>query len=475
MAPPIALRARLAPATLALAAAGCGPGPSAPPVPPNVIVCLVDTLRADYLGFGGFDGPISPAIDAFAAESVVFERCVAPAPWTKPSVASLFTSLHPAAHGLTNHEGRYWGGEAPNGRTGVLPAAATTLAETLRAAGYVTGAFVANPWITARYGFAQGFDVFDEHAVDIDTPADRLFASARSWLDGLPPERPFFAYLHLMDVHAPYDGERADYDELRASPDVGPAAPIAEERTPHELFQNVEKRPAWASDELRRDVAYWRARYASGVRALDRRLATFFDWLRRRDLLDESVLVFTSDHGEELYEHGSWSHGANLFEHQLHVPLFVRLPGGQEGGRRVGAIVSLLDLAPTLAELAGVAPPAGWSGRSFARLATGDGAAADGGIGVATATRERPSLHALRTRDHKLVLDRENGEVQLFDLRADPGEAADVAASERARAEELRARLEAYLERVEERGVLPAESAAIPPELEAGLRALGYL
>ena len=192
-------------ATLAPLAA-CGEGR---PEPPNLILVVADTLRADYLGFYGFDGDVSPILDRLAAESVVFENCFSQAPWTKPSAASLLTSLYPGTHGLTDHEGGY-GSEEP--RTSVLPDSAVTLAEILGERGYRTGAFVANSFLARDYGFAQGFDVYDDYAAPAETPADEILVHAGRWLEHSDQDRPFFLYVHLMDVHWPYDAGQWDYD-----------------------------------------------------------------------------------------------------------------------------------------------------------------------------------------------------------------------------------------------------------------------
>ncbi len=151
-------------------------------LPPSFILINVDTLRADYLGCYGFEGDISPHIDALASESFRFDNSFVQSPWTKPSVASLFTSLYPQVHQLTNHEGRYWGDTTGQMKTGVLAEEAVTLAEALQSQGYETAAFVSNPWLVSTYGFAQGFDFYDDHIVGLAIPADRLTANARAGL-----------------------------------------------------------------------------------------------------------------------------------------------------------------------------------------------------------------------------------------------------------------------------------------------------
>jgi arylsulfatase A-like enzyme len=451
-----------------LLSAGCRPAKRRPP---NIILAMIDTLRADYLGAYGFEGAISPNLDRLASEAVVYENCIAQSPWTKPSVASMITSLYPQVHGLTNHEGKYWGDQSPGRRTGILPDQAQTLAEGLSAAGYVTGGFVSNPWVTRAYGFAQGFDHYDESGTVAWDRADRLIGAAREWIESLPEDRPFFVYLHFMDVHAPYGGPKSDYDALIDSASLGMGRRLRRAQAPDKLWRNIEHRPTWATDEMRLNEKYWRARYASGVRSMDRRLAELFEFLGESPTLEQSVVVVTSDHGEELFDNFGWSHGQNLYEHQLRVPLLIRRPGAEGGGSRVTGIVELLDLMPTLLELGGAEPVALAQGRAL--IATDAGA--NERVAFATATQRAPGLFAVRTARYKLHHDIETGQSQLFDLERDPGERNDVAESEPAIVETLLGRLQAHLSESLAGGTLDAESAEMPEDLQERLKALGYL
>lgn len=160
-------------------------------------------------------------------------------------------------------------------------------------------------------------------------------------------------YLHLMDVHAPYAyyAPREDFDSLSGSK-WGEERILSEQEAPYNRWSNIETRPEWATEEMRHTLSYWKTRYASGVRAMDRRLGPFFDFLRRHGTLERSYFLLTSDHGEELFEHGDWSHGQNLYDHQLRVPLVIRPPGGLRERRRIVATVDSIDLMPTVLALA---------------------------------------------------------------------------------------------------------------------------
>ena len=453
---------------LLLPAVGCRKEPR----PPNIIVVLVDTLRADYLGTYGFEGTVSPNLDLLATESVVFENCIAQSPWTKPSVASLFTSLYPQVHGLTNHEGKYWSAKTSERRIGILPDGAVTLAEELSAAGYVTAGFVSNPWVKSEYGFAQGFDRYDESATVAWDHADSLIREAIEWIESLPGDRPFFVYLHFMDVHAPYDAPQADYEALIDSASLGPRRELAERMLPDRKWQNIERRPGWASDEMRATLEYWQARYASGVRALDRRMGELLEFLRVEQLLDPTVLVVTSDHGEELFEHGGWSHGQNLYEHQLRVPLLIRRPAAAEGGTRVKRIVELIDLMPTLLDSAGAAPPE----RAQGRLLFGqEEAGLEEPAAFAGATQRSPGLFAVRTLRYKLLHNIDSDWTRLFDLQEDPGEHRNIARREPETTERLKKLLTKHLADSLTGGTLDTVTTEMPEELQERLKALGYL
>lgn len=442
------------------------------PPRPSIVLILVDTLRRDYLGFHGFDGRISPNLDWLAKESLVFENAFTQAPWTKPSIASLFTSLHPDTHGLDNHEGLF----GPRGSraltTGVLPAEAVTLAEALKGAGYRTAAFVANPWIHARYGFDQGFDSYEV----VETLGE-ILAGARSFLR--EDRGPLFLYLHVMDVHGPYDAPEEDFEAMEASPslDVRATPPAGALPVLPAYLGGI----GWLGDEDLREKTFGevvsfrltrsrtvRARYAANVRDFDRRIAPFLNEFRNSHLNESAILVLTSDHGEELLEHGGWDHGFNLYEHQIRVPLWIRAPGARDAGRRVSRMANLVDVMPTLLALAKVDPPEGVEGEDLLVA---------GGIDEATfvsATKHREGVHAVRTERYKLILDGKTGSASLFDLETDPAEYRDLASENQEEVKKLLGLLSRHVDEAR-RSRLDPESAVIPEELRKRLESLGYL
>jgi arylsulfatase A-like enzyme len=444
--------------------------PEPPPKRPSIVLILVDTLRRDYLGFHGFEGDVSPNLDRLAKESVVFENAFTQAPWTKPSVASLFTSLHPDTHGLDNHEGLFGPRANQALTTGVLPSEAVTLAEALKGAGYRTAALVGNPWLDARYGFDQGFDSYD-----VVETLPEILERSRGFMrkDG----EPFFLYLHFMDVHGPYDAPESDFQAMGTSPSLEVrAAPGHLPKLPPYLSEIP-----WFGDEEFRERDFGevvtfrlsrshtlRARYAANVRDFDRRVAPLVDEIRNSDLDGKTILLLTSDHGEELLEHGGWDHGFNLYDHQMRVPLLIRAPGARDRGRRVPRPANLVDVMPTLLTMANAPLPDGIAGRDLFRTDAGEEAS------FAAATKHREGVSALRTERYKLVLDGRTGSVSLFDLASDPFEYEDVAAENEAETRSLLDRLTRHLERAR-LSRFRTESAPVPDDIRRRLEALGYL
>ncbi len=303
---------------------------------PNVVIYLVDALRSDRLGVYGCDRPLSPRLDGFAAEGVVFTDGVAQSSWTKAAVASIFTGLWPRAHGVNGPDDRL---------ADELP----TLPEMLDAAGYETSAVVANAYVGRPFGFARGFDHFEF----IDHRRGRseiVHEHVTAWLeDRRDSETPFFLYIHTIDPHAPY---APPPDMLEAfAPSVSDPS-VGRVETVRGLVLGTVAPTA----ELGRDL---RALYDGEVAANDRSFGLLLDELERLGELDDTVVIFTSDHGEAFGEHGTWTHGLDLFNEVLSIPLVVRLPGAAGAGQRIDDTVQHIDLLPTLLALTGTPAPAG--------------------------------------------------------------------------------------------------------------------
>ena len=326
---------------------------------PSLILVTIDTLRRDHLSLHGYRYATSPGFEALQGELLVFDHALSTSPWTMPSTASLFTGLYPSGHG--GHGSRAIRDDVP------------LLAEAFAAAGYRTAAFSGNPYVSSRYGLARGFQDFiflGGAKAKAYRDLSEILASARSWLDENAGE-PFFLYLHLMNVHGPYRAP-ASYGDRFVD---GPTQPFEFQS---ELWLDIARRDrterrAEVSEEHLRDIA---GRYDRAIAYTDSLLGEFVEELRARGLLDHSILVVTSDHGEEFFEHGSFGHRHALHAELLDIPLFIRLPGGRMGGVRFAEPVSLIDVPPTVLDLAGLLDrqPEGefGVGRSLVPLVDGD-------------------------------------------------------------------------------------------------------
>ena len=434
---------------------------------PNVLLVTVDTLRADRLQSYGYPVPVSPTIDALAAGGVLFENCTAHASSTAPALASVLTGLYPSEAGvLTNAH--------------ALAGSSDTLAQVFQRADYSTSAFVSNYNLRPRMRFGRGFDRYDANLPDREQnrslvqerTADRTTDALLAWLkDSRSPGRPFFAWLHYQDPHGPYTPPE----------DFVPSAEHYEgdERTLPVLDANFGRHgiPRYQVIGNRRDVAYYSARYDGEVAFLDSQFARVLDFLEREGLRDNTVIVFTADHGEAMGEHGFYfAHEQNLFGDLIQVPLIIAGPG-IEPGRRQDRVCHV-DLLPTLLGLtgaggnAGAEPVAAHRGRDvFAPEA------ARGLRPIYSETNFFGTGEAFRSvivGRWKLI--RRIGPTPsqtLFDLEADPGELVSLNDS---RPEVLR-KMEVILN-AEIRAARPRQSGTAldlsAGEIEA-LKALGYL
>jgi arylsulfatase A-like enzyme len=407
-------------------------------LPPSVLLVVVDALRYDYLGVNGFEGEISPNLDWLAFESVRFEDAFSTAPWTKPSVASILTGLPPERHGVVRLNRKWAEG---------LSEEAVTLAESFRERGYRTAAYVANAWLSPAHGFGQGFDTYVVERKD-----EALIERLRS---EIPFDKPAFVYLHLIGAHGPYRAPEADYRILRESPSLGPDREL--EPTDPPRPDHLEMTP-FAMEGEARELRAWKAKYAAAVRQVDRRLGSLLNDLRASGVLDRTLVVLTADHGEEFLEHGSWEHGYELCSHQLHVPLWIRLPGAAAAGTRVATTVSLVDLKPALLHLARLPLPTNVEGMDSAV--------------VASAVIGEPELHSLWTDEHRFQWNEKTGDDRLF---ARGRESEDISALEPEVLVRLRKRLTEILAETRRAGTLSPERRSISEDTREELRALGYL
>ena len=454
---------RRACAVLALLALGAAACHSAPPKPTDVIVVVVDTLRADRLGRYGNPRGLTPTLDRLADRGVRFAHAYAPASWTMPSVASLFTSRLPLQHQVRDFDSR-------------LPDSEVTVAERLSAAGVAAAGFTANWRLTADLGYAQGFPTwrgfFNSPGSEKKARGEVLRTAALEWIDQKPAEgapRPTrFLYLQYMEPHAPLEPPA----ELRArfAPDLGPDDVARLNKWALMLHPG---REALAPDDVTRIAAL----YDSEVAAVDVEIDRLFQALEQRGVLEHALVIVTADHGEEILEHGTFGHGSNLFNTTVHVPLIVAGPG-IPAGRVVEENVSLIDLAPTLLDVLGLKPEARFEGRSLLPLLRGATATSPAApVDVILQLPHKGGDLDLRAHRDGLVRGAEKllvgveGVGERFDLATDPGEQHPTTLPADA---PLRTALDAATAALAARRQPAEEKAAVDDATKEKLRALGY-
>ncbi|GJM23368.1 MAG: hypothetical protein DHS20C15_32830 [Planctomycetota bacterium] len=436
--------------------------------PPNLLVISLDTLRSDRLGAYGGPAP-SAHLDAFAAQNLMFTRAYAPSAYTLPGHASLLSGQLPALHGARDLKDKVDAERTP------------LLAPNLAAQGYVTAAFTGGGFLSTSFGFGAGFDRFahndpcwpvdtqrgqqllglpDEGAYELALLQRSGVDQLAAWLHAQPPGAPFFALVHTYATHN-YAPNQRWLERAGLLDDDGAERP----------FSHAESKAFHAGQLELRDAVYeqFAAHYDASIGMADDFVGTLLDALERSGHAQDTVVVITSDHGEELGEHDRFGHGRSLREGVTRVPLLVRVPG--RAAARIEDSVSLADVAPWLLRLLGQpvdprmqAPPA-----------------------LAPDTLDPPTRHttlldlgagsidlwALREGDHKLVFDAARDNWQLFDLASAQGEHRDVSSEEPEVLDALRHKLEGYRALAEAREA--AGEGLLDPETRRQLAQLGYL
>ena len=411
------------------------------PTEPNVILICIDALRADHLGAYGNPADVSPFMDALAEDGVMFRNVMSQSSWTKTSVATFMTS----DFGMVGRVAR---------KEDVLPASVITLAEIMQQARYKTGALVSNPWLQKEFGFAQGFDEYDDSAVETQRiDQNKIYEFLRRHKG-----TPFFLYVHFMDVHHPYDAP-GEYHEMFVD-------------EPGEYY--YENGPSNLSEV---DLEYMRGLYQGEIRYLDDRIKVLFEFLDREGLRDNTAVVFTSDHGDEFQEHGGLGHGTTLYNELLHVPLFIA-PNEKLFGRlpiEVERPVRGVDILPTILDISGVAPPESIDGVSLMGLVTRrpDGAVPKRFVGGVVSMHSGESYLTLIDGDYKYIYNITRNDGELYNVIYDPLDRINLADSIPAVAFDMRDKLLADLDEFFAGGEI--EKTSIDEKTIKKLKALGYL
>ncbi len=436
----------------------------------NAVVVLIDTLRADKLTAYAKTRVRTPVFDKFAKEATLFERCQAPSNWTKPSCASVLTGLFPDTHKARGHSSRL----ASSVRMG---------SEIFRDAGFATGAFIANGYLAAEFGFKRGWTKYVNFIRETKkTEAEFVFKESLDFI-AANKEKPFFTYIQTIDPHVPYDPPAEDLKLYDAKEYDGPVR----NRSTGNLLEEFKRKKVKLNTRDRRRLE---ALYDGEITYHDRYFGHFLDGLNKLGVLNDTAIIVCSDHGEEFFDHDSVGHGHTLHQELLHVPLAIRAPGLIKAGKRVDSEVGLTDILPTLLEATGVPVPKGMEGQNLLPLC--NGAIPDPNAAAFSSffseADDRNLSWTVRKGDFKL---RMRGPVNsyLYNLTSDPREKTDVDTRYPLALRALRIALGQFIAAPDKHDwassklaatVVAApkakdEQADMPEDLKRQLRALGYI
>lgn len=393
------------------------PSRAAPPVAPNVLLVSIDSLRPDHLHCYGYEQPTSPTIDRTASEGALFTQAISSSSWTLPSHMSLFTGLDPLQHGVVDDT-------SPS-----LPRAIPTLAETFRAAGYETAGVAATHYVSGKWGFARGFDRFEDDVIArLDGPtSERTTEIALAWIDDWNRRgrrRPLFLFVHFWDVHYGYQAP-PPYDRMFSEGYDGTID-----------FRNFLANPDIREDMSAADYAELHAQYAAEIRFTDEHLKALLDRLESLGELDDTIVSISSDHGDEFFEHHWKGHRHTLFDELVRIAWIMRYPKRIPAGTVVTQTTEISDIGPTIVSLAGLSAPefgnyadSVFAGRDLSPLLGGGTVPPRPAVSHLTPVGQENEgpIYSLRTPDAKLIWGPdEHWKLRFFDLAKDPGEQRDL-------------------------------------------------
>ena len=471
---------------------GCAPGNNASSEGPrpNVVIVLIDTLRADRMGLYGYDRDTSPYVDELAEHGVVFEQASSAAPWTLPSVVSMFTSRFIAEHNVA-YDGQ------------VIGNSLMTLTEGLSDSGYTTASFLKNPYAGEISGLHRGFDLVERRKGKGQTTGERV----SDWLRDAPAG-PHFIYVHNSQPHDPLLNRRNYVYSFGGIDDTTRDDILKQVKSYRSLTRTdfVKKRPLGTTDNTEKQKRVMRKlrkleepiqnTYSGSVLDADQRIGEIIEALKKSGEWDNTLFMVISDHGEEMNDHGGWQHDQSVYQELVHVPFVVRFPGDEYAGLRVREPVSMVDVLPTVLDYIGredlIEDASGTSVLPLVenKAATGNSEpTADSPMRVVAMRHNKKKYYkpykenrgdlnlVVRKGQWKAILNLEHDTVELYDLETDPGEQKEASKREAPLAAEMKAFGLDELKRFGKRAVastgggLDGADADTMKELEA----LGYV
>ena len=413
---------------------------------------VLDTTRYDHLGCYGHARDTSPSIDAFTSDAIRFDRAYATAPWTKPTVASMFTGLYPSRHGVRIMDA-------------ALPDQLVTLAEILGERGYATAGVISHVLLDRRHGFAQGFAEYVE-IVDTKDPHEavstgRVTDAALEILSSFDTRQPFFLFVHYFDPHYNYK-RHSEYGF--AAPNAGR---LEGAETIYDLYDLM-------PDMTQEEIEFIEAIYDEEIRFMDDGVGRLLGSLEETVGFDDTLILIAADHGEEFMMHGNIGHTITLYEEVMRVPLILRPPGYRAGGTVVEQPVSLVSVVPTVLDLIGVEfEDLVTQGPSLARVLDSENPPGRSSVIFCETDEQRHKRAVIVGRD-KLIRDEESGKIELYDIVADPDELEDLSGERPERVTQLLAVLEQSIVWAAKGSIAP-HAMTLTDEQREQLRSLGYV
>ncbi|MHC4616156.1 MAG: sulfatase [Planctomycetota bacterium] len=384
---------------------------------PNIILIVVDALRADHLSCYGYDRLTSPNLDRFAEECLLFKSAFSASPSTVGSIPSILTGLYPSFHGT-----------GVDGNVFTLRREISTLPQLLREDGYTTVGFNTNPYMASKHGYSRGYtSYFDLFVSKPKLRAEEANRQVAAWLEN-DGRRPFFMWIHYLDTHGPYFPREPYFSEYSNSNKDDRLIPLRNE--PVEMYAKLCKEPGLSDFQQRQLVIDC---YDSEIRYFDGEFERLLSLLRRHCLLDNTILFVTSDHGEEFWEHGVWGHPMNLYDINIHVPLLIRYPPFAAKRKTIFKQVRNIDIFPTVLDILSIEPGHYPSGVSLRPYMENESSAPEvavisegGGLKGISVDFYIDRVRAIRTPQWKYIKNITQNTSQLYQLQDDPDELVNL-------------------------------------------------
>ncbi len=436
----------------------------------NVLLITIDTLRSDHIGAYGYNRNITPTIDKLAKEGIRFKHAIAQAPYTAPSHASILTSTYPFVHNTRNMFFQDSSGKKIEGVNYPLTHTNLTLAEILKEEGYDTSAFVSGWTLTAKFsGLHQGFDVYEDNFDGEERKADKTNVLVKQWLEKNYRKK-FFLWIHYFDPHFPYSPPESikidsSFSEVKFDIDLMP------------LKKNPYLRDVINSHE---DIAKQVHLYDMEIKFVDQQIGKLLDVIKEYNIIDNTLIILTADHGESLTEHKEYfDHGTYLYDVCLKIPLIIKFPNNQWQGKVVDSMVQSIDIVPTLLDFLNIPLRREFQGVSLMPMVlnkeTANAPYAYSESDAVLSKRFGERLRTYRVKDWKLIYASDGvlAESELYNTTEDPYETKNLIDENKEIAERLKEKLLLTIKNHPEKKI---EGTNLPDEeTKEKLKSLGYL